>query len=74
MRCVAGGGGGAAAAEVKGVEQFADENDYIKAGGSEIVYVEMQGTKAMEMQDKISDKVIYYYYYYYYCSIAAGMW
>lgn len=41
----------------KGVEDFADEEDFIKAGGSEIVYVQMQGMKAMELQAKISDKL-----------------
>lgn len=55
--CGGGGGGGAVTTKVKGVEDFAGEEDYIKAGGSEIVYVEMQGMKRMELQDKISDKV-----------------
>lgn len=61
VSCCGGGGGGGGGAvtttTVKGVEDFADEEDYIKAGGSEIVYVEMQGMKHMEPQDKISDKL-----------------
>lgn len=40
-------------------EGFVDEDDYIKAGGSEILFVQMQQNKAMEKQDKIGDKVIF---------------
>lgn len=36
---------------------FADEEDYIKAGGSELLFVGMQGRKLMSMQGKIADKV-----------------
>ncbi|XP_020588363.1 lycopene epsilon cyclase, chloroplastic [Phalaenopsis equestris] len=43
--------------EVKGVEEFADEEDYIKAGGSELFFVQMQERKPMEKQTKISDKL-----------------
>lgn len=38
-------------------EDFADEDDYVKAGGSELVFVQMQQNKAMEMQSKLVDKV-----------------
>lgn len=38
-------------------EDFADEEDYVKAGGSELVFVQMQQKKAMEMQSKLADKV-----------------
>lgn len=36
---------------------FADEEDYIKGGGSELYFVQMQQNKNMEMQSRISDKV-----------------
>lgn len=38
-------------------KDFADEEDYVKAGGSELVFVQMQQNKAMEMQSKLADKV-----------------
>ncbi|KAL2970900.1 hypothetical protein AAZX31_15G163900 [Glycine max] len=38
-------------------EDFADEEDYVKAGGSELVFVQMQQKKAMEMQSKLADKL-----------------
>ncbi|RYR67527.1 hypothetical protein Ahy_A03g013931 isoform A [Arachis hypogaea] len=38
-------------------EDFADEEDYIKAGGSELVFVQMQQNKSMEMQSKLADKL-----------------
>ena len=40
-------------------EDFADEEDYIKAGGSELVFVQMQQNKDMDLQSKLSDKVIF---------------
>ena len=33
--------------------------DYVKAGGSELVFVQMQQNKAMEMQSKLADKVFF---------------
>ncbi|XP_062091073.1 lycopene epsilon cyclase, chloroplastic [Humulus lupulus] len=36
---------------------FADEEDYIKGGGSELVFVQMQQNKSMEKQSKLSDKL-----------------
>lgn len=36
---------------------FADEEDYVKGGGSELLFVQMQQNKRMEMQSKLSDKV-----------------
>lgn len=39
-------------------EDFADEEDYIKAGGSQLVFVQMQQKKDMDQQSKLSDKVI----------------
>eukprot|EP00257_Ricinus_communis_P014191 XP_015571806.1 lycopene epsilon cyclase, chloroplastic [Ricinus communis] len=38
-------------------EEFADEEDYIKAGGSELVFVQMQQNKTMDKQSKLSDKL-----------------
>ncbi|KAL9224240.1 hypothetical protein vseg_000300 [Gypsophila vaccaria] len=38
-------------------EDFADEEDFKKAGGSEIVYVQMQQNKAMDRQSKLADKL-----------------
>lgn len=42
-------------------EGFADEEDYIKGGGSELLFVQMQQNKHMEMQSKLSDKVTYFF-------------
>ena len=39
-------------------EKFADQEDYIKAGGSELLYVQMQQSKQMDQQSKFSDKVL----------------
>ncbi|XP_043719275.1 lycopene epsilon cyclase, chloroplastic isoform X1 [Telopea speciosissima] len=38
-------------------EGFMDEEDYVKAGGSELIFVQMQQTKLMEKQAKIADKL-----------------
>ena len=38
-------------------EGFADEEDYVKAGGSELVFVQMQQNKDMDQQSKLADKV-----------------
>ncbi|XP_030465233.1 lycopene epsilon cyclase, chloroplastic [Syzygium oleosum] len=38
-------------------EGFADEEDYVKAGGSELCFVEMQQGKAMDDQSRIADKL-----------------
>jgi len=45
------------AAAAVGVE-FADEEDYRKGGGGEILYVQMQATKPMESQSKIASKLL----------------
>uniref|UniRef100_A0A0D9YAY2 Uncharacterized protein n=1 Tax=Oryza glumipatula TaxID=40148 RepID=A0A0D9YAY2_9ORYZ len=48
----------AAAARLGGVEvEFADEEDYVKGGGGELLYVQMQASKSMDSQSKISSKV-----------------
>lgn len=36
---------------------FADEEDYVKAGGSELLFVQMQQNKTMEKQSKLADKL-----------------
>ncbi|KAL6984633.1 Lycopene epsilon cyclase, chloroplastic [Sarracenia purpurea var. burkii] len=38
-------------------EDFADEEDYIKAGGSEFLFVQMQQKKGMDKQSKLADKL-----------------
>jgi len=38
---------------------FADEEDYVKAGGSELGFVQMQREKAMSQQSKLADKVFF---------------
>lgn len=38
-------------------EDFADEEDYVKAGGSELFFVQMQRNKDMDQQSKLSDKL-----------------
>lgn len=48
----------ATAAEREAVKEgFADEEDYVKAGGSELVFVQMQRNKDMDQQSKLADKV-----------------
>ncbi|GAB4837985.1 Lycopene epsilon cyclase, chloroplastic, variant 2 [Ancistrocladus abbreviatus] len=37
-------------------EDFADEEDFIKAGGSQLLYVQMQQNKSMDKQSRIADK------------------
>ncbi|KAK1313247.1 hypothetical protein QJS10_CPA06g01021 [Acorus calamus] len=38
-------------------EGFADEEDFVKGGGSQLAFVQMQERKPMEMQSKIADKL-----------------
>ncbi|MQL90548.1 hypothetical protein Taro_023141 [Colocasia esculenta] len=63
VSCVAGGGGrkscvATVAEEEAQKERFADEEDYIKAGGSELLFVQMQESKPMELQSKLANKVL----------------
>lgn len=46
-------------------ENFANEEDYVKAGGSELFYVQMQQNKNMDQQSKLSDKVFFFFLFYY---------
>lgn len=39
--------------------EFADDEDFVKAGGSELLFVRMQERKPMEMQTKIADTVLH---------------
>lgn len=39
--------------------KFADEEDFIKAGGSELLFVQMQQRKVMNQQSKLADKVFF---------------
>jgi lycopene epsilon-cyclase len=57
VRCVATEKHDEKAGVAVGVE-FADEEDYRKAGGGELLFVQMQATKPMETQSKIGSKVI----------------
>lgn len=36
---------------------FADEEDYVKGGGSQLLFVQMQQNKTMEKQSKLAEKV-----------------
>lgn len=40
-------------------EDFANDEDFIKAGGSQLLYVQMQQEKAMDYHSKIADKVFF---------------
>ncbi|XP_010049451.2 lycopene epsilon cyclase, chloroplastic [Eucalyptus grandis] len=51
----AGGAGSESCVVVR--EGFADEEDYVKAGGSELCFVRMQRGKAMDSQSRIADKL-----------------
>ncbi|XP_042062298.1 lycopene epsilon cyclase, chloroplastic-like [Salvia splendens] len=53
VRC--GGSDGCVAVPVR--EDFADEEDYLKAGGSELLLVQMQQNKTMDHQSKLADKL-----------------
>ncbi|XP_024017139.1 lycopene epsilon cyclase, chloroplastic [Morus notabilis] len=55
LHVTAANAGGESCVAVK--EGFADEEDYIKGGGSELVFVQMQQNKAMEKQSRLSDKL-----------------
>nr|CAB3473366.1 unnamed protein product [Digitaria exilis] len=57
VRCVATEKHDETAAASVGVE-FADEEDYRKGGGGELLYVQMQATKTMESQSKIASKLL----------------
>ncbi|OMO91700.1 Lycopene cyclase-type, FAD-binding protein [Corchorus olitorius] len=55
LKVRASGAGSESCVAVK--EDFADEEDYIKAGGSELLFVQMQQNKEMDKQSKLADKL-----------------
>ncbi|KAG2310754.1 hypothetical protein Bca52824_022311 [Brassica carinata] len=52
-----GGGGSGSESCVAVREDYADEEDFVKAGGSEIMFVQMQQNKDMDEQSKLVDKL-----------------
>ncbi|KAJ4868087.1 hypothetical protein Rs2_50367 [Raphanus sativus] len=58
VRASGGGGSGGSESCVAVREDYADEEDFVKAGGSEITFVQMQQNKDMdEEQSKLVDKL-----------------
>lgn len=57
VRCKGASGGSDSCVALPVKEDFADEEDYVKAGGSELLFVQMQRTKDMDQQSKLADKV-----------------
>lgn len=57
VRASGGGAGSGSESCVAVREDFADEEDFVKAGGSEILFVQMQQNKDMDEQSKLVDKV-----------------
>ncbi|CAF1847426.1 unnamed protein product [Brassica oleracea var. botrytis] len=53
-----GGGGGSGGSEscVAVREDYADEEDFVKAGGSDIMFVQMQQNKDMDEKSKLVDE------------------
>ncbi|KAM2313649.1 hypothetical protein EV1_026298 [Malus domestica] len=56
VRASAGGEGGGVGVAVK--EGFADEEDFMKGGGPELLLVQMQQKKVMEKQSKLAEKLL----------------
>nr|VDC87678.1 unnamed protein product [Brassica oleracea] len=59
VRASVGSGGGGSGSEscVAVREDYADEEDFVKAGGSEIMFVQMQQNKDMDEQSNLVDKL-----------------
>ncbi|XP_051149504.1 lycopene epsilon cyclase, chloroplastic isoform X2 [Andrographis paniculata] len=57
VRCGGASAGSESCLALPVKEDFADEEDYVKAGGSEILFVQMQQQKRMDHQSKLSDKL-----------------
>lgn len=57
VRCGGGSGGSESCLALPVREDFADEEDFVKAGGSELLFVQMQQNKRMDHQSKLADKV-----------------
>lgn len=60
VRCGGGSGGTDSCLALPVREDFVDEEDYVKAGGSELLFVQMQQNKRMDHQSKIADKVRFF--------------
>lgn len=63
VRCGGGGGGSESCLALPVREDFADEEDFVKAGGSELLFVQMQQNKRMDHQSKLADKVTFFKHY-----------
>lgn len=61
MKVNAKAGGAGSESCVVAKEDYADEEDFVKAGGSELVFVQMQQKKSMDLQSKLADKVCFFY-------------
>ncbi|GFP94218.1 lycopene epsilon cyclase chloroplastic [Phtheirospermum japonicum] len=57
VRCGGASAGSESCLAVPVKEDFADEEDYVKAGGSELFFVQMQQNKTMDQHSKLSDKL-----------------
>ncbi|KAL0333750.1 UNVERIFIED_CONTAM: Lycopene epsilon cyclase, chloroplastic [Sesamum angustifolium] len=57
VRCGGASAGSESCLALPVKEDFADEEDYVKAGGSELLFVQMQQNKHMDQQSKLSDKL-----------------
>ncbi|XP_010536870.1 PREDICTED: lycopene epsilon cyclase, chloroplastic [Tarenaya hassleriana] len=57
VRAAAGGGGAVGKSCVAVREDFADDEDYVRGGGSELLFVQMQQKKNMDGQSKLADKL-----------------
>ncbi|CAI0387725.1 unnamed protein product [Linum tenue] len=55
LRIASGGAGSDSCVAV--IDDFADEEDFVKAGGSELYFVQMQRKKDMDKQSKLADKL-----------------
>ncbi|KAL0345080.1 UNVERIFIED_CONTAM: Lycopene epsilon cyclase, chloroplastic [Sesamum radiatum] len=57
VRCGGASAGSESCLALPVKEDFADEEDYVKAGGSELLFVQMQQNKHMDQQSKLADKL-----------------
>jgi lycopene epsilon-cyclase len=57
VRVKAGSAGSESCVAVDFKDGFSDKEDFVKAGGSELLFVQMQQNKLMDKQSKLADKV-----------------
>ena len=57
VRVKAGSAGSESCVAVDFKDGFSDKEDFVKAGGSELLFVQMQQNKLMDKQSKLTDKV-----------------